>query len=192
MGHRAPVFISEERFPSRRGTVEKSDPVWAHPVLSRHEKKSNLCVVTMSLASGLWVCVKSTKQLSWGTLFKTEMKLVSDDMSWMASYLSVDITASVSHRFSYPHSSPSFCCFHLHASVYMCLSLYVYSREREKHLGIQGSPPTGELQQAKHQFSLQSVSWTLDLDSNRKSLSRQTPPQSSLWWNRSLSHAYSL
>lgn len=149
--------------------------------------------VTMASTVGLQSCVKSTEQLSWGTL---KLKIMSDDTSWMASsqrlsIICLLILAPLSFILPSSHCSSILVILSSfllqHACV--CLCAFVF-REREKHLDIEGSQPTGELQRAKHRCSLQSVSWTLA--SNRKALCLRTPPQPILWCNRSLSHTYSL
>lgn len=127
---------------------------------------------------------------------EAEMKIISDDTSWMASsqrlsIICLLILAPLSFILPSSHCSSilvilsSFLLQH----ACICLCAFVF-REREKHLDIEGSQRTGELQRAKHRCSLQSVSWTLA--SNRKALCLWTPPQPILWCNRSLSHTYSL
>lgn len=120
---------------------------------------------------------------------------MSDDTSWMASsqrlsIICLLILAPLSFILpSSPCSSILVILSQLPSPACICLSLCVCV-QREKHLDIEGSQPTGELKWAKHQCSLQSVSWTLA--SNRKALCLRTPPQPILWCNRSLSHTYSL
>lgn len=127
---------------------------------------------------------------------EAEMKIMSDDTSWMASsqrlsIICLLILAPLSFILPSSHCSSILVILSSfllqHACV--CLCAFVF-REREKHLDTEGSHPTGELQRAKHRCSLQSVSWTLA--SNRKALCLRTPPQPILWCNRSLSHTYSL
>lgn len=127
---------------------------------------------------------------------EAEMKIMSDDTSWMASsqrlsIICLLILAPLSFILPSSHCSSILVILSSfllqHACV--CLCAFVF-REREKHLDTEGSQPTGELQRAKHRCSLQSVSCTLA--SNRKALCLRTPPQPILWCNRSLSHTYSL
>lgn len=127
---------------------------------------------------------------------EAEMKIMSDDTSWMASsqrrsIICLLILAPLSFILPSSHCSSILVILSSfllqHACV--CLCAFVF-REREKHLDTEGSQPTGELQRAKHRCSLQSVSWMLA--SNRKALCLRTPPQPILWCNRSLSHTYSL
>lgn len=126
-------------------------------------------------------------------LLLSEMKLVPDDMSWLASlrWQNTVCFNDTSSRAFHPLflSLPPFLILFFIASTSIdlnpCGCLCKFIVESIKHLALLETCPSGELQRAKKQYSCRAAC-------NGKAFFLQTPPQSRFWCNGSLSHTYTL